>query len=71
MRKIIFFAAMLLCSSAFSAENDNAADVAPVLYSQRNAILDQLTNAQVEINKLRADLEKAKAENKCADVKPK
>ena len=49
-----------------TSANPNAADAAPVLYQQRNAILDQLTSAQVEINKLKAELEKAKTESKCA-----
>lgn len=66
MRKIALAVAVLFCTPVL-ADDNKAADVAPVLYQQRNAILDQLTSAQVEINRLRAELEKAKAENKCAD----
>jgi len=67
-----FFAAAIMLAAgtmAFAQEdnasNANAADAAPVLYAQRNAILDQLTSAQVEINKLKAELDKVKSENKC------
>ena len=71
MKSFVLAAAIMLAvdTAAFAQENNaanpNAADAAPVLYAQRNAILDQLTNAQVEINKLKAELDKVKSENKC------
>lgn len=77
MKSFISAAALVVASGAAafaqenSATNSDAADAAPVLYAQRNAILDQLTSAQVEINKLKAELEKAKAENKCPTGEPK
>ena len=71
MKSFVLAATIILAAStcAFAQENTsanpNAADAAPVLYAQRNAILDQLTSAQIEINKLKAELDKVKSENKC------